>query len=74
LSWIRSQWFGCSTLKCIPFEYGRLCRVFVEIYFLSRRNDFAIIIVTTGCANVVRALKLTAICAFIWVCRNKCVM
>ena len=47
---------------------------FVQIDFFSLSHNFAICIVTTGRADVMRALQLTAICALVGIVSNQCIM
>ncbi|MBB5516366.1 hypothetical protein FHS89_002397 [Rubricella aquisinus] len=50
---------------------GGLCRVVLEIDLVCLSNDFFVVVVTACRANVMRALQLTAVCAFIRVeCRQ----
>ena len=54
-------------------QYG-LSGVFFQIDFVHLSDDFLIVVVTAGTANMVRPFQFTAIRAFIGVCRNKRIM
>ncbi|GLQ34799.1 hypothetical protein GCM10007939_10820 [Amylibacter marinus] len=48
--------------------------VVVQINVVGLCHDFAVIIVTTCATNVMRALQLATVWAFIWIASNQCVM
>jgi len=53
---------------------GRLRRVVVQVDIVGLSDHFAVSIVTTGRADVMRAFQFAAIPAFIWVIGHKRIM
>ena len=51
-----------------------LRRVFVQVDIVGQGDDFLVVIVTAGRANVMRALEFAAIGAFVRVNSNQCIM